>query len=122
MWLCGLLRFVREQAHEKTLRADGASPHALDSTGRSVVMVLSRQRISVLASSRSPLRIMSTISPEKDHAVVIGASMAGLLAARVLTDHFARVTLVERDELPDGPLPRKGVPQARHAHILLVRG
>lgn len=65
---------------------------------------------------------MSRNSPDREHAVVIGASMAGLLTARVLSDHFAQVTLVERDELPKGPLPRKGVPQARHAHILLVRG
>lgn len=65
---------------------------------------------------------MSNTYSGKNNAVVIGASMAGLLAARVLTDHFAQVTIVERDELPDGPLPRKGVPQARHAHILLVRG
>src|SRR5262245_31349740 len=60
--------------------------------------------------------------PQGEHAVVIGASMAGLLAARVLTDHFERVTLVERGQLPDAPIARKGVPQARHAHILLVRG
>jgi hypothetical protein len=45
--------------------------------------------------------------------VVIGGSMAGLLAARVLADHFERVTLVERDPMPDGPEPRKGVPGAR---------
>ncbi len=56
------------------------------------------------------------------HAIVIGGSMAGLLAARVLTDHFDRVTLVERDRFPEGPSPRKGVPQARHLHALLVRG
>src|SRR6478672_13293833 len=55
-------------------------------------------------------------------AVVIGGSMAGLLAARVLTDYFAQVILIERDHFPDGPVPRKGVPQARHVHILLVRG
>jgi 2-polyprenyl-6-methoxyphenol hydroxylase-like FAD-dependent oxidoreductase len=56
------------------------------------------------------------------HAVVIGGSMAGLLAARVLTTYFQRVTIVERDRLPDGPEPRKGVPQARHTHVLLTRG
>jgi len=56
------------------------------------------------------------------HAVVIGGSMAGLLAARVLADHFERVTLVERDRFPDGPEFRKGVPQARHVHVLLSRG
>lgn len=57
-----------------------------------------------------------------EHAIVIGASMAGLLAARVLSDHFDRVTLIERDLLPDTPTARNGVPQARHTHILLVRG
>lgn len=57
-----------------------------------------------------------------DHAVVIGGSMAGMLAARVLTPHFTRVTVVERDELPDDARLRKGVPQARHPHALLARG
>ncbi|GAB4196995.1 MAG: hypothetical protein OHK0022_14940 [Roseiflexaceae bacterium] len=56
------------------------------------------------------------------HAVVIGASMAGLLAARVLSEHFARVTLLERDAPGEQPGDRKGVPQARHPHALLVRG
>ncbi len=56
------------------------------------------------------------------HALVIGSSLAGLLAGRVLAEHFDRVTIVERDRLPDGPEPRKGVPQARHAHQMLVRG
>jgi 2-polyprenyl-6-methoxyphenol hydroxylase-like FAD-dependent oxidoreductase len=57
-----------------------------------------------------------------EHAVVLGGSMAGLVAARALSDHFARVTLVERDEFPDGPETRKGVPQIRHVHVLLKRG
>jgi hypothetical protein len=57
-----------------------------------------------------------------EHAVVIGGSMAGLLAARVLADHFDRVTVIERDRYPEGPGPRKGVPQARHPHVLLGRG
>src|SRR5919107_2801166 len=56
------------------------------------------------------------------HALVIGGSMAGLLAARVLTDHFDRVTVVERDRLPDGPEHRRGVPQGRQIHTLLARG
>ena len=59
---------------------------------------------------------------QREHAVVIGGSMAGLLAARVLADSFARVTLVERDRFPDGPVFRAGVPQSRHAHILLLHG
>ena len=56
------------------------------------------------------------------HAVVIGGSMAGLLAARVLSDRFGRVTIVERDRFPEGNENRKGVPHARHAHALLPRG
>ncbi|MBR7831890.1 FAD-binding protein [Actinospica durhamensis] len=56
------------------------------------------------------------------HAVVLGASMSGLLAARVLAEHFDRVTVVERDPLdPDGR-DRRGVPQGRHAHGLLSSG
>ena len=56
------------------------------------------------------------------HAVVLGASMAGLLAARVLSDAYERVTVVERDPLPDTAENRRGVPQGRHAHVLLARG
>ena len=56
------------------------------------------------------------------HAVVAGASMAGLLAARVLAEYFEQVTVVERDQLPRGPEARKGVPQARHVHLRLQRG
>src|SRR4051794_39004606 len=48
--------------------------------------------------------------------------MAGMLAARVLADSFARVTVVDRDTLPDVAAPRRGVPQGRHAHGLLARG
>lgn len=60
---------------------------------------------------------------ERDgHAVVIGGSVAGLLAARVLAEHFERVTVVERDTLPDGYEARKGVPQGRHSHALLAGG
>ncbi|MEA3217501.1 MAG: hypothetical protein QOJ19_3657 [Acidimicrobiia bacterium] len=55
-------------------------------------------------------------------AVVVGASMAGLLTARVLADHVGSVTIIDRDDLPDGPDPRKGVPQGRHAHGLLPAG
>ena len=55
-------------------------------------------------------------------AVVVGASVAGLLAARVLADRVEQVTIVERDDLPDQPADRKGVPQGRHAHGLLPSG
>jgi len=57
-----------------------------------------------------------------DHAVVLGASMGGLLAARVLADAYERVTVVDRDVLPEAGVPRKGVPQGRHAHALLPSG
>lgn len=60
-------------------------------------------------------------SPSR-HALVIGSGMAGLLAARVLADHFEQVTIIERDRLPDGPEFRAGIPQARHVHFLLLRG
>src|SRR5574341_2593054 len=55
-------------------------------------------------------------------AIVLGASMSGLLAARALSPHFSRVTIVERDVLPLGAELRKGVPQAAHAHGLLASG
>jgi hypothetical protein len=57
-----------------------------------------------------------------DHAVVLGASLAGLLTARVLSEHFQRVTIIERDELPQTGLHRKGVPHGRHLHGLHPRG
>jgi 2-polyprenyl-6-methoxyphenol hydroxylase-like FAD-dependent oxidoreductase len=55
-------------------------------------------------------------------AVVIGASMAGLVAARALSDYFREVMVVERDDLGASFEPRKGVPQGRHTHGLLARG
>lgn len=55
-------------------------------------------------------------------AVVLGASMGGMLAARVLADFYQTVTVVERDVLPNDPANRRGVPQGRHVHALLRRG
>jgi 2-polyprenyl-6-methoxyphenol hydroxylase-like FAD-dependent oxidoreductase len=55
-------------------------------------------------------------------AVVIGASVAGLCAARALEGSFERVTVVDRDACPDDGSPRAGVPQARHVHALIARG
>ncbi|MDX3359451.1 NAD(P)/FAD-dependent oxidoreductase [Streptomyces griseoaurantiacus] len=54
-------------------------------------------------------------------AVVIGGGMAGMLAAAALSAH-AEVTVVERDALPGGPEPRKGLPQARHVHVIWSGG
>jgi 2-polyprenyl-6-methoxyphenol hydroxylase-like FAD-dependent oxidoreductase len=59
---------------------------------------------------------------KRQHAIVVGASMAGLLAARVLADEFDRVTLVERDRLSAAADNRRGVPQGRHVHTLLPGG
>jgi 2-polyprenyl-6-methoxyphenol hydroxylase-like FAD-dependent oxidoreductase len=56
------------------------------------------------------------------HAIVIGAGMGGLVAARMLADHYQHVTILERDLLPLEATPRKGVPHGRHAHGLLARG
>ena len=56
------------------------------------------------------------------HAIVIGGSIAGLLTARVLSDFFTNVTIIERDQLPTGAETRKGVPQGRHGHGLLAGG
>ncbi|MFE7775016.1 FAD-dependent oxidoreductase [Streptomyces sp. NPDC057445] len=56
------------------------------------------------------------------HAVVIGGSLAGLLAAHVLAEHADRVTVVERDRFPGDGQSRAGIPHGRHAHVLLEGG
>jgi len=61
-------------------------------------------------------------SPDRQHAVVIGASVAGLLASRALSAYFRSVTLLDRDEEPAQPVPRAGVPQGRHIHVVLPGG
>ena len=58
----------------------------------------------------------------RDHAIVIGGSLSGLLAARVLSSHFDKVTLIDRDSFPINPEFRSGVPQSRHLHVLLIKG
>lgn len=57
-----------------------------------------------------------------DRAVVLGGSIAGLFAARVLADRFRQVIVVDRDPLPGPPGPRRAVPQGHHIHGLLARG
>ncbi len=66
--------------------------------------------------------MLKETNQSKQKAIVIGASMAGLLAARALADHFEQVTLVERDTFSPLGENRKGVPQGRHTHVLLERG
>jgi 2-polyprenyl-6-methoxyphenol hydroxylase-like FAD-dependent oxidoreductase len=62
------------------------------------------------------------VSSGTGHAVVIGAGMAGLAIAQALTAGFGRVTVFDRDRLPTGTTPRRGVPQDRHLHLLLPAG
>ncbi|MFE2405748.1 FAD-dependent oxidoreductase, partial [Streptomyces rubiginosohelvolus] len=57
-----------------------------------------------------------------ERAVVLGGSMAGLLAARVLADSYDEVLVVERDAITGTTTARKGVGQGRHVHGLLARG
>lgn len=57
-----------------------------------------------------------------DHAVIVGASMAGLLAAAAVAPHFTRVTVLEREQLPPAGRGRRGVPQGRHVHAFLPGG
>jgi 2-polyprenyl-6-methoxyphenol hydroxylase-like FAD-dependent oxidoreductase len=64
----------------------------------------------------------STGSHLGDHAVVIGGSVAGLMTARVLADHFAQVTILERDRIEDGIALHKSIPQGNHAHGLMLGG
>jgi 2-polyprenyl-6-methoxyphenol hydroxylase-like FAD-dependent oxidoreductase len=55
-------------------------------------------------------------------AVVIGAGIAGLCAARVLADRYAHVVVLDRDHLPPQAVPRRGVPQGHHGAVLLAAG
>ena len=60
---------------------------------------------------------------EKKNSIVIGGSIAGLLTARVLSDYFENVTLIEKDKYQNNNNNiRRGTPQANHIHLLLVKG
>ncbi|KAA1415980.1 FAD-binding monooxygenase [Nocardioides humilatus] len=65
---------------------------------------------------------LSRTSRHGAHAVVIGASMGGLVAAAAVAPYFDRVTVLDHDALPTEPAPRRGVPQGRHAHALQPGG
>ena len=62
------------------------------------------------------------ISSHQRDVVIIGASLAGLFAAAAAATAGARIMIIERDVLPNQPMPRKGVPQGRQPHVLLHRG
>lgn len=55
-------------------------------------------------------------------AVVLGGSVAGLFAARVLADAYDEVRIVDRDELVGVKGPRRHCPQTYQANGLLARG
>ena len=76
---------------------------------------LPRSRQPGCATSAAPRQVGAT-------AVVVGASMAGLCAARILSERFGQVLVLDRDALPDDAQPRGQVPQGRHPHLLLVAG
>jgi 2-polyprenyl-6-methoxyphenol hydroxylase-like FAD-dependent oxidoreductase len=65
---------------------------------------------------------MAEESRRRGRAVVAGGGIGGLLAARALADHFDEVVVLDRDDLPEGNEPRRGVPQSHHVNGLLSRG
>ena len=68
------------------------------------------------------MRQSNSIKCLGDCAIVIGGSIAGLLTARVLSDYFKRVIILDRDELPATPKARRGVPQSVQPHVLFTKG
>jgi 2-polyprenyl-6-methoxyphenol hydroxylase-like FAD-dependent oxidoreductase len=72
--------------------------------------------------SMTNIEIANVGQTRRDRAIVMGGSMAGLAAARVLSDHFREVILVERDQFGALGEHRRGVPQGRHTHGLLAGG
>ena len=62
------------------------------------------------------------IQPADQRAVVIGASISGLLTAKVLANYFTEVILIDRDSVENSTNHRKGAPQSKHAHGLLAKG
>jgi 2-polyprenyl-6-methoxyphenol hydroxylase-like FAD-dependent oxidoreductase len=57
-----------------------------------------------------------------NHAVIIGGSLAGLMSARVLSEYFDQVTILERDQIENRPVIHKSIPQGNHFHALLQGG
>lgn len=73
-------------------------------------------------NTRAKHQVKTETQNANRHAVVLGGSLGGLLTARILSDHFDRVTLIERDAYFDTTETRRGTPQANHVHGLLARG
>ena len=70
----------------------------------------SRRSFGGQPTERAAMFHRTSFPPTWPRALVLGASIAGLLAARILSERFAEVVLLERDALPDGAAPRKGTP------------
>src|SRR3712207_1809425 len=81
-----------------------------------------RNRASFSASSPTGEEVAAMSRQVGDRALVLGGSMAGLVAAQVLADAYSQVTVIDRDQLPKTSTHRRGVPHGRHAHALLARG
>ena len=79
------------------------------------------RRVSKPARTRD-LNVVTTSTDQRQHAVVIGASLGGLMAAGAASRHFNRVTVLERDQLPNEPIVRKGVPHGTQIHVILPIG
>lgn len=65
---------------------------------------------------------MSQSSRRFDRVVIIGGSIAGSLAAAAAAPHFREVLVLDRDQFPETPQQRAGVPQGAHFHALLAAG
>lgn len=78
----------------------------------------SAQRFAEICTPKPPSEAKVTMR----RAIVLGASMAGLMAARVLSDHAEEVVVIERDDSDNGEEPRPGVPQGTQVHALLPAG
>ncbi|MFJ5036146.1 FAD-dependent oxidoreductase [Streptomyces sp. NPDC088560] len=75
-----------------------------------------------MSTRKKEANALSQVTSRWGHAIVVGAGFGGLLAARVLSDYFERVTVLEQDFVTVNTGQRSGVPQARHVHALLARG
>ena len=79
--------------------------------------------LSAAQPERVPLTKRITMSPMgESSAVILGAGIAGLSATQAISTRFGCVLIVERDVLPSEPMPRRGVPQGRHPHVILAAG
>lgn len=76
----------------------------------------------MISGSEKPIATMGHPAPLGRSAIVIGSGFSGLLTARVLSDFFRDVVVLESDPLPDTLAPREGLAQGFHMHALLKRG